>query len=106
MEHVGPDGLYGFKLDTVDSLILSLLPPVDFEFNCTREDSLVDPDEDVKVFMLRLLVQGLRRCSGFHIPYVCDSQNIAVVLCVSVCVSMHIVCVHKYVCVSMSKSDK
>ena len=70
MEQVGPEGLYGFQLDTVNSLILSLLPPVDFKFHSHREHSLIDPTEDIKLFMLRLLVQCVRRCSGLHIPYV------------------------------------
>ena len=101
VEHIGTQGLYGFKLDTVDSLILSLLPPVDFEFHCTREQSLVDPTEDVKLFMLRLLVQCLRRCSGLHIPYVCPLCNVVCtweiypmfafsVQCVCVCTVMYI----------------
>lgn len=70
VKHVGLDGLYGFKLDTVNSLILSLLPPVDFEFHCEREQSLTDPTEDIRLYMLRLLVHYVRRCSGLHIPFV------------------------------------
>ena len=70
VKQVGPDGLYGYQLDTVNSLILSLLPPVDFKFHCDKEQSFVDTSEDIKLFILRLLVQYIRRCSGFHIPFV------------------------------------
>ena len=70
VEHIGPDGLYGFKLDTVHSLILSLLPPVDFEFNYNKEHDFVDAAEDIKVYMLRLLVKCVRTCCGLYIPYV------------------------------------
>ena len=70
MEQISPDGLYGFQLDTVHSLVLSLLPPVDFVCTCTRERGLFDAEEDIRVHMLRLLVQCMRRCCGLHIPYV------------------------------------
>lgn len=73
MEQVRPDGLYGFQLDTVNSLILSLLPPVDFKFNSNREQSMVDPTEEIMLYVLRLLIQCLRSCSGLHIPFVCST---------------------------------
>ena len=71
VEHIGTDGLYGIQLDTVNSLILSLLPPMDFEFQCFKERALIDVAEDIRVHMLRLLIQCLRRCCGFYIHYVC-----------------------------------
>ena len=70
MKQVGPDGLYGYQLDTVNSLILSLLPPVDFGFHCQKEPIFMDTSEDIKLCTLRLLVQYVRRCSGLHIPFV------------------------------------
>ena len=69
--HISQDGLYGMQLDTINSLILSLLPPVDFQFQCSKERGLVDVAEDIRVYTLRLLIQCLRRCCGLHIPYVC-----------------------------------
>lgn len=71
VESVGADGLYGIKWDTVNSLILSLLPPMDFEFQCLKERGLIDVCDDIKVHILRLLIQCLRRCCGLYIPYVC-----------------------------------
>ena len=66
----GQSSLYGMQLDTVNSLILSLLPPVGFTFECKREPGLFDTTEDIKIHILRLLVQCLRQCCGMHIPYV------------------------------------
>ena len=72
VKSVGADGLYGIKLDpTVNSLILSLLPPVNFEFKCFKEGGLIDVGDDIKVHILRLLIQYLRHCCGLYIPYVC-----------------------------------
>ena len=85
VELIGPDGLYGIQLDTVNSLILSLLPSMDFEFQCFKELGLIDVVEDIRVYMLRLLIQCLRRCCGLYIPYVRTvcSNNFFVVFVIS-----------------------
>ena len=66
----GQSSLYGMQLDTVNSLILSILPPVGFKFECQNDSGLFDTTEDIKIHILRLLVQCLRECCGMHIPYV------------------------------------
>ena len=81
---IGPDGLYGIQLDTVDSLILSLLPPMDFEFQCFKESGPINFAEDVKVYMFRLLIQCLRCCCGFYISYVCTAISCSNVNAVSI----------------------
>ena len=95
VEHIGPDGLYGIQLDTINSLILSLLPSMDFEFQCFKEPGLIDVAEDIIVYMLRLLIQCLRRCCGLYIPYVCfvfQAHDPQILL-------LHIVCnSHEHAC--------
>ena len=75
VKSVGEEGLYGIKLEpTVNSLILSILPPMNFEFKCFKQcGGLSDVDGDIRVHILRLLIQCLRRCCGLYIPYVCYS---------------------------------
>ena len=70
VESVGLDGFYGSQSDTVNSLILSLLPPMDFEFPCFKQCGLVDDGDNIKVHILQLLIQCLRCCCGLYIPYV------------------------------------
>ena len=86
--------LYGMQLDTVNSLILSLLPPMGFRFECKKDSGLFDTTEDIRIHILRLLVQYLRQCCGMHIPHV------SVWLC-----HMHDNHVHMYVYTCRISSD-
>ena len=94
---IGSGRFYGYKSDTVNSLILSLLPPVDFEFDCVRERGLIDAAEDVGLFTLRLMVQCLRKCCGFHIPYVhilIYIYNMCMPFCHTLYIHVHYACLH------------
>ena len=64
----GSSSLYGLQEDTLESLILTLLPPLQHEYEGLGEPSLVDSSLDVKVYLIQELVQSLRHCAGFHIP--------------------------------------
>ena len=64
----GSSSLYGLQADTLESLILTLLPPLDHQYATLGEPSLVDSSLDVKVYLIQELVQSLRHCAGFHIP--------------------------------------
>ena len=70
VESVGLDGFYGSKLDTVNSLILSLLPPMDFKSQCFKHCGPINGGDNIGVHILQLLIQCLRCCCGLYIPYV------------------------------------
>ncbi len=62
--------LYGLKEETLDSLILTLLPPIRHTFEPMRDLSLVEESVDIPILMLREVVESLRYCAGFSIPTV------------------------------------
>ena len=67
----GEASLYGFTKETLDSLMLTLLPPIDHEYQqVPLEQSTVDEDVDSQVFLLKSLLDALRKNAGFHIPKV------------------------------------
>ena len=66
----GSDSLYGFCPDTLNSLVLTLLPSVDHVYEELGELSLVDDSKDVKFYILQEIVLALRECSGFFISKV------------------------------------
>ena len=71
VKYIGPAGFYGLKKqDTVDSLIISILPPFKFQFKMDRVQVPSDPAEMFEVYVLRLLLEGLRQLLGFNIPHV------------------------------------
>ena len=71
---ISADSLYGFKPETLDSLLLSILP-----FNHTyqqplRERSVVDDGLSVQVYLMKEMLQALRHSTGFNIPAVRKSS--------------------------------
>lgn len=71
----GEASLYGFTKETLDSLMLTLLPPIDHEYQqLPLEQSTVDEDVDSQVFLLKSLLDALRKNAGFHIPKVLVSN--------------------------------
>ena len=73
----GVESLYGIHDDTLDSLMLSLLPPVGFqEFLETdkpqKEEELPQDlkGRDLEVFLVRRLLRALRKRAGFRLPHV------------------------------------
>ena len=67
--------LYGFTDETLDSLMLTLIPPIDHEYQrVPLKQNADDEDMDIKVFLLKSLVDALRENAGFNIPKVLMSQ--------------------------------
>jgi hypothetical protein len=65
----GSSSLYGLQSDTtLESLVLTLLPPLGHKYKTLGEPSIVDSAIDVKVYLVQELLQSLRSCAGFHIP--------------------------------------
>jgi hypothetical protein len=69
----GASSLYGYHDDTLDSLVLSLLPPVGFqEFLETDKPSkpeAIPEGMTPDVFLLKRLLRALRKRAGFRIPH-------------------------------------
>lgn len=64
----GGSSLYGLKDETLDSLVLTLLPPLGHKYDTLGEPSTIDTTLSVKVFLVQELLQALRHSSGFNIP--------------------------------------
>ena len=64
----GSSSLYGLQPDTLESLVLTLLPPLGHKYDTLGDPSIVDSSLDVRVYVLQELLQSLRHCAGFHIP--------------------------------------
>ena len=66
----GKANLYGFAEETLDSLMLTLLPPIGHEY---KRIPLKQNEKDVgiKVFILKCLLDALQENAGFQIPKVC-----------------------------------
>ena len=64
--------MYGYREDTLDSLVLSILPPVGFSEFIETESKPTDScsDKNPKLFLLEYLLQALRKRAGFRIPHV------------------------------------
>ena len=62
--------LYGLQPETLDSLILDFLPPLDHAYTKLGEDSLVDTSQPPDIYLLQELLGALRNNAGFHIPKV------------------------------------
>ena len=116
----GPSNLYGLKVETLDSLVLSLLPSLTHTYESLREPSALDsklkpfkeasvmeepPKEpsmmeeplkdpsivdeplkepsmvdgtlDLKVLLMKELLQNLCHCAGFNIPPVSTTNLMA-----------------------------
>ena len=63
----GAASLYGLKKETLDSLLLSILPSYTYKF---KEVETHDFSDDVRVQLLQETVTALRNSAGFSIPMV------------------------------------
>ena len=75
IKHIGgAESLYGIHDDTLDSLLLSLLPPVGFqeflETDKPQKEEQVPTDVKPEVFLVRRLLRALRKRAGFRLPHV------------------------------------
>lgn len=66
----GSESLYGMKLETLDSMILDMLPPLGHTYTELRESSEVDDAQDVRPYLMLEILKYLRTNSGFYIPEV------------------------------------
>ena len=67
---------YGFAKETVDSLMLTLLPPTGHKYKqIPMDQNDLDPDMDIKVALLKYLLDALQENAGFKIPKVCSNQR-------------------------------
>ncbi len=58
------------KSDTLDSLILDMLPPLGHEYMEVKESREVCDEQDVCFYLLLEILNSLRNNAGFHIPEV------------------------------------
>lgn len=74
--------MYGLRRETLDSLVLELLPPVDHTYKVMETPkavaassrlepaSVVDDPLEVAVHLFQEILNALRNNAGFHIPRV------------------------------------
>lgn len=75
----GQSSLYGLQSETLDSLVLSLLPPLTHSYEPLKEPSVMDYSLDLKVLLMQELLQSLHHCAGINISPV-SSTNKAIIL--------------------------
>ena len=76
----GPSSLYGLRQETLqsetlDSLVLSLLPPLTHSYEQLAEPRVMDNSLDLKLFLLQELLQNLRHSAGLNIPPVSTTKS-------------------------------
>ena len=71
----GPSSLYGLQPETLDSLVLSVLPPLTHSYEAFGEPSPIDDSLELKVLLMQELLQNLRHFARLHIPPVSDSRR-------------------------------
>ena len=72
----GKTNLYGFAEETLDSLMLTLLPPIGHEYKRIPVPlKQNEEDVDIKVFILKCLLDALQENAGFQIPKVRTSWS-------------------------------
>ena len=63
--------IYGLQKDTLSSLLLTLLPHVEFEYKkYLQQPSIKTSVFDVKIRIVEILLQALRENAGFQLPIV------------------------------------
>lgn len=67
---LGYQSLYGLQPETLDSLILDLFPPLNHTYQELGEDSVVDTEQEVPIYLLKEIFNALRNNVGFNIPRV------------------------------------
>ena len=66
----GSKSFYGFQQpDTLDSLLLELLPPIDHKY-IKDHDLNCQSKEEVSVYLFQEIIGSLRNRAGFHVPKV------------------------------------
>ena len=69
--------LYGCTEETLDSLLLMLLPPTDHEYTPLHDQQNVcEESENICISFLKLLLKMLRENAGFPIPKVSQLYSV------------------------------
>ena len=67
----GSSSIYGLQPDTVSSLLITLLPPIENDYKPRYQMPNVEtPSTEVKMRVLEMLLQALKENAGFQIPVV------------------------------------
>lgn len=66
----GSKSLYGMKTETLDSLILDMLPSLGHTYTELKESSGVDDTQNASTYLVMKILDSLRSNAGFHIPEV------------------------------------
>lgn len=63
---------YGFTKQTLNSLMLAILPPADYKYEPQEPTSGFDeePPQDMTLYLLKTLVEALKSNAGFRLPTV------------------------------------
>ena len=62
--------LYGLQTETVDSLILDMLPPVGYKFKELKSDTEVSQISDIHTVLITEILNAFRKSAGFNSPMV------------------------------------
>ena len=65
----GKSSIYGYHPDTIHSLILTLLPPIGFNYE-ERFKAVERETQNIKSYFLENLLNALSENAGFNIPVV------------------------------------
>jgi hypothetical protein len=72
--------IYGLQKDTLSSLLLTLLPHVEFEYKKYLQQPTIKTSVfDVKIRIVEILLQALRENAGFQLPTVSILSVIVVI---------------------------
>ena len=63
------NSFYGLQPETLDSLVLELLPPLGHTLSSLKKDP-VDKSQEVTTYLFIKILNVLRNFAGFHIPKV------------------------------------
>ena len=67
----GGESLYGFQRETLDSLVLTLLPPIDHKYSTIKKPLCTDSSPD-ETYLIKEMILVLRHAAGFQIPPVSE----------------------------------
>lgn len=72
LDTIGREGsIYGLQKDTLSSLLLTLLPHVEFEYKKYLQQPTIKTSVfDIKIRIVEILLQVLRENAGFQLPTV------------------------------------
>ena len=72
LDTIGREGsIYGLQKDTLSSLLLTLLPHVEFEYKKYLQQPAIKTSVfDIKIRIVEILLQALRENAGFQLPTV------------------------------------